>query len=366
MADRIDRGEPLTSVENTWAKIDSRTVTNPTAPLIDLEQVAVPDFDPSRTIHINDDQIRHDLYPPNLGLEYPIMTTRGCPFSCSFCIESVYQDMFGKKGSLRRRSVDVVISELVAAKQRLDIEAVMFYDDIFTIHPRWLREFAPRYKREVGLPFWCYTYPTTTRREDLLLLKDAGLASVTIGVQSGSEEILRERFHRPTDRQKAIEAAQMIVDCGIGGFFDLITRVQFETERHCRETFDFLADFPRQIRSVCFGHMTLFPGYDYTRQVEEAHGALTVSDQEYLYYHKLYLLTRTRLPRALIKTIGGMRLFRRYPWLLDPVLPRRSPVFFLVAKGDERDKRWRNLLTRRRPKSAARPAIGEQPQLQRP
>ena len=74
------------------------------------------------------------------------MTQRGCPFSCSFCIESVYQDMFGKKNSLRRRSVDVVIEELVAAKQKLGIRQVMFYDDVFTVNPRWLREFAPRYK----------------------------------------------------------------------------------------------------------------------------------------------------------------------------------------------------------------------------
>ena len=96
------------------------------------------------------------------------MTQRGCPFSCSFCIESVYQDMFGKKNSLRRRSVDVVIEELVAGQAAtLGIRQVMFYDDVFTVNPRWLREFAPRYKREVGLPFWCYTYPTTTRKEEL-------------------------------------------------------------------------------------------------------------------------------------------------------------------------------------------------------
>ncbi len=50
---------------------------------------------------------------PTSAAQYTIMTQRGCPFSCSFCIESVYQDMFGKKNSLRRRSVDVVIEELV-------------------------------------------------------------------------------------------------------------------------------------------------------------------------------------------------------------------------------------------------------------
>ena len=365
LADRIDRGEDLTSVESIWTKRDRQTVRNAGGPLIDLDQIATPDFEPSRTVHINDDEIRYNVYPPNLGLEYAIMTTRGCPFSCSFCIESVYQDMFGKKGSLRRRSVDNVIAELVDAKQKLPIKQVMFYDDVFTTHPRWLREFAPRYKQEVGLPFWCYTYPTTTHKADLLLLKDAGLASVTMGIQSGSEEILKENLHRPVAQQKAIEAAQLIVDCGLEGFFDLITRVQFETEKHCREAFEFLCDFPRQMKSVCFGNMTLFPGYGYTQQVEDENRSLTLSDQDYTYYHKLYLLTRTRLPRRVVRKIGEMRIFRRYPSLIDPFLPRRSPVFFLVTKGDQRYKRWWKWLPRRRPRSAAA-VIEGQPQLQSP
>jgi radical SAM superfamily enzyme YgiQ (UPF0313 family) len=131
--------------------------------------------------------------------------------------------MFGKKGNLRRRSVDIVIEELVQAKRTLGIKSVMFYDDVFTVNPRWLREFAPRYKREVGLPFWCYTYPTTTHKEDLLLLKDAGLKSITMGIQSGSPEML-DVFNRPVAQDKAHEAARIIVECGLDGYFDLITK----------------------------------------------------------------------------------------------------------------------------------------------
>ncbi len=356
LAERIDRGASLTTVPGVWATVDGQTIKNPAAPLVDLEGIAVPDFELARTVYINGDHIRHNLYPPNLGLEYAIMTTRGCPFSCSFCIESVYQDMFGKKGSLRRRSVDVVIKELVEAKRTLPIKSVMFYDDVFTTHPRWLREFAPRYKEEVGLPFWCYTYPTTTHKDDLLLLKDAGLASVTMGIQSGSEEILKENFNRPVARQKAIEAAQLIVDTGIVGFFDLITRVQFETERHCRETFEFLCDLPREMKTVCFGNMTLFPGYGYTQQVEDQQRSLSLSDRDYRYYHKLYFLTRTQVPRWLTRKIGTLRLVRRFPWLIDVFLPRRLPVFFFVAGGDVRDKRWSSVLGRWLPKLVVSPA----------
>jgi radical SAM superfamily enzyme YgiQ (UPF0313 family) len=333
LADRIDARAPLTDAPNICARVDGQLVRSPQRPLRELEDIAIPDFDPARTVHITDDRVRRNVYPPNLGSQYPIMTTRGCPFSCTFCIESVYQDMFGKKNHLRRRSVDVVIRELVEAKAKLDVHSVMFYDDVFTTHPRWLREFAPRYKREVGLPFWCYTYPTTTHKEDLLLLKDAGLRSITMGVQSGSEEVLNG-YNRPVEQTKAIEAARLIVECGIEGFFDLITRVHYEKEEHCRETFDFLVDFPQEMKTVGFGHMTMFPSYGYTQKVVDGHHHISLSDRDYAYYHRLYLLTRTQLPRFVVRAIGSLPLLRRFPRLVEPLLPKELPVFFMGSDDD--------------------------------
>ena len=335
LADRLDAGADYADLRDLWLKRDGQIVKNPGRPLLDLEKVAIPDFEPTRTIHINDDQIRRNVYPLSLGSQYPIMTQRGCPFSCSFCIESVYQDMFGKKNSLRRRSVDVVIQELVAVKEKLGIRQIMFYDDVFTVNPRWLREFAPRYKQEVGLPFWCYTYPTTTHKEDILLLKDAGMRSITMGIQSGSEDILKHHFNRPVDQQRAIDAAKTIAECGVQGFFDLITKVHFEKEEHLRQTFDFLCDFPVEMKSIGFGAMVSFPEYGYTRQVHEDGATFTVSERDYAYYHKLYLLTRTDLPRPVVRAIGRSRVLRRFPGLIDRLLPKQLPAFFLLDDKGE-------------------------------
>ncbi|HLK12243.1 MAG TPA: radical SAM protein [Candidatus Binatia bacterium] len=337
LANRLDTGADYADIPGLWLKRDGEIVRNPDAPLLDLDAIAIPDFDPARTFHVNDDTLRRNVYPLFLGTQYVIMTQRGCPFSCSFCVESVYQDMFGKKNSLRRRSVDLVIEELVAAKRTLNIRHVMFYDDVFTVNPRWLREFAPRYKAEVGLPFWCYTYPTTTRREDILLLKDAGLRSITMGIQSGSDEILKD-FNRPVAQQRAHEAAKIIAECGVEAYFDLITKVEFEKDEHCRQTFEFLLDFPREMRTVGFGAMVSFPEYGYTRRVAETNAQLSLSQREYTYYHKLYLLTRTRVPRPVVKAIGTSRLFRRYPWLIDPLLPKKLPMMFLSDDNEYADE----------------------------
>ena len=333
IANRLDRGADCADIPGLWTRRDGDIVRNASAPYPELDSVAIPDFEPARTYHINDDRLRKNVYPIFLRGQYPIMTQRGCPFSCNFCIESVYQDMFGKKNSLRRRNVDVVIEELVRAKERLAITHVMFYDDVFTVNPRWLKEFAPRYKREVGLPFWCYTYPTTTRKEDILLLKDAGMKSITMGIQSGSEEMLHE-FHRPVPQQKAIEAARIIDECGVDSFFDLITKVHYEREEHCRQTFDFLVELPHSMQCVGFGAMVSFPKFGYTDNVAQRKATVTLSDADYDYYHKLYYLTRTDLPRWLVRRLGKSRILRRWPSLIDPLLPKKLPFFFL---GDPKD-----------------------------
>jgi anaerobic magnesium-protoporphyrin IX monomethyl ester cyclase len=331
LAARLDRGADYADIPGLWLRRDGQVVKNPQSAYLELDDIAVPDFEPARFVHINDDTIRHNVYPLFRRTDYPIMTQRGCPFSCNFCIESVYQDMFGKKQSLRRRKVDTVIEELVQAKRKYGIRYVMFFDDVFTVNPRWLREFAPVYKREVGLPFWCYTYPTTTRVEDLLLLKDAGLKSITMGIQSGSEEILQQ-FHRPVAKQKAMEAAKLIVDCGINCFFDLITRVHYETEEHCRQTFEFLLEFPREMQTVGFGGMVSFPNFGYTEKVKSEERKIVLSDDVYRYYHRLYLLTRTKLPRWLVRALGQSRIVRHNPSLIDRLLPDKLPFFHL---GDE-------------------------------
>src|SRR5262249_10273900 len=188
-------------------------------------------------------------------------------------------------------------------------------DDVFTVNPRWLREFAPRYKREIGLPFWCYTYPRSTRKEDIALLRDAGCVSMTMGVQSGSEAVLGE-YNRPVDGDLSVRAAQIIVDAGIKGLFDLMTMSEYETEETCRDTFEFLLRFPKEMKTVGFYPMHLFPNYSYTQKVRSNHLKPKLTAEEYEYWHKLYFLTRTDLPRAVVKALGRSRLVRRFPRLL--------------------------------------------------
>lgn len=329
LADRLDRSESLAGIPGTWYKDSAGAVHQyGKRPLLDLDALAMPNWRPEDNVYISGAQRQADYYPYNLNDNYIITTQRGCPFSCSFCIESKYQDEFGKKGSLRRRSVDQVLEELIWAKTHLPINRVLFYDDVFTVNPRWLQEFLPRYRDAVGLPFWCYTYPTTHNPEILSWLKDAGCDSITMGIQSGSPTVLREHFSRPTKLQRMIQAGQEIVDAGLSGEFDLIFRHPFETEEDLRQTFEFLFQFPQKMKSFWFAEMTYFPNHHFTKIAEEEArknlleigSPYRVSEKIYAYYYRLYRLTRMKYQKERIRTWATDPQYRENPELLDAFL----------------------------------------------
>ena len=331
MAQAIDDGSyDFAKIKNVWAVQNGTVVRNDPRPLIaDLDQLAFATIDPQYNYFINDDRLISNLYPPNLRNVYPIMASRGCPFACKYCINHVYRRMFDGYARVRTRSVSHVIDELLVATRKYDLKRILFYDDVFAINKKWVDEFAQSYKSAIGLPFWCYTDPRSTKKENLAVLKDAGLDSVTMGIQSGSQRILNEVYDRNTSREQILGAAHVIQDLGLGCACDLMTFVAGETEDDCRETFELLVDLPEEMFIVGFAKLTYYPGYDIDSLEGDAEqGAMT--PELYGYYHRLYQLTRTKLPRSIVRFLGTSRLVRRFPRLLDPLIPkkRRIPGFF--------------------------------------
>ena len=87
--------------------------------------------------------------------------------------------------------------------------------------------------------------------------------------------------------------------------------------------------------------MVSFPKFGYTDAVEKAGAKVTLSDEVYRYYHKLYFLTRTTLPRWFVGAVGRSRLARRFPSLIDRLLPEKLPFFFL---GDEPTDHFKEII----------------------
>jgi radical SAM superfamily enzyme YgiQ (UPF0313 family) len=327
IADRIDQGQSLESITGTWCKLpDGSVQKNPKRKVSDLEKIAMPRWEEDHYAYINGAKFERTFKPDSQTFDksYQIMTQRGCPFSCSFCIESFYQNEFGKKDSLRRMSPEKAIHELEYAKNVLGHKTVTFMDDVFTVNPRWLEPFLALYKEKIDLPFFCYTYPTTHNPKMLEMLEKAGCHAMTMGIQSGSNRILTDVYNRPTKIGRVITAAQEIVASGIPATtYDLIPRTEFDTEDDLRATFELLLDIPKVMDNTFYNTMAYFPNYPIQEKLQDQ-TLLAKSEgltlDTYIYYFKLFDLTRIDLTREEVCAIANDPKYRKDHNLLTPFL----------------------------------------------
>src|SRR5262249_22825918 len=88
-------------------------------------------------------------------------------------------------------------------------------------------------------------------------------------------------------------------------------------------------EFPREMKTVGFYPMVKFPTYGYTTKVEEQSVGLRLTEADYNYWHKMYLLTRTDLPRDEIRALAARPEVRDNPALVDHLLPDTLPFSYL-------------------------------------
>lgn len=187
--------------------------------------------------------------------EYLIMTARGCPYSCNFCCNDIWQTYYGKD-FLRRRTVINVIEELKSAKSRYDINFVWFMDDCFTMDKKWIKEFSPIYKKEIDIPFFCYSTPALIDDETAKLLKSAGCHEIAIGVESLNPHIL-EKLNRPQYIEHVAGAITTLKTNDIFTATENIVYLPDETKQDILNTALFYAKTKPDL--VLFSYLKLFP-----------------------------------------------------------------------------------------------------------
>ncbi len=214
----MQNGKMDCSIKNIWFKRNGEIIRNPSRPFIqDMDSLPFPDKDMFRQYGCFSDR----LY---------VMTSRGCPYQCTYCFNSYYRKLLNQHGHsyIRRRSVENVIEELKFFKARYHIREVFFYDDVFTINDEWIKNFAAVYKKEIHLPFKILVHPKNVKRDIMMLLKEAGCIYVDIGVESGSEDVRYKLLKRNMSNNDIINTANILKEVGIK--FCTLNIVGFPTE----------------------------------------------------------------------------------------------------------------------------------------
>ncbi len=120
-----------------------------------------------------------------------IMTSRGCPFNCTFC-QPAERMVFG--GKVRLRNMAEVIEELKLIRKKYGLKSFLIHDDLFILSQERILEFARLYKEsKIGAKFMCQGRADLIIRfrKELEELQKVGLMGIMIGFESGSDRVLK-------------------------------------------------------------------------------------------------------------------------------------------------------------------------------
>ena len=242
-----------TDVPNCTFAVDGVVVRNPVRPLLsDLDQLPWAD---KRGFYAAVPAFEHELY---------VVSRRGCPFRCSFCEYSTFPRQYPGEKPVRRRSVSHLIAELAHWKARGRVRKIFFWDAIFTLDPHWMEAFAAAYKREIDIPFECYTHPQTMSRDMARWLAEAGCIMVRVGVQSVNSDTLAA-VHRKGDRDKVVQTLRHLAEFDVPYSVDHIIGLPGEGASDQLDALRFYIEM--QPKRIVTHWMTYFPG---TTALEQA------------------------------------------------------------------------------------------------
>ncbi|MFZ5895732.1 MAG: radical SAM protein [Myxococcota bacterium] len=251
LVERMRRGESLAGVAGTIYRDGARIQSGPPRESVaNLDTLASP-------------QRYYDTHI--------LMTSRGCPWACTFCGA---ETSWGR--GFRGHSVPYVLDALEQLLPRLRVKMVQVKDDTFTTNKKRVLELCRGIRaRKLNFLWSCDTRVDVLNEELLREMRLAGCQRLSLGVESGSERILKE-IDKKITKQEIIDAAQMAKKYGVHVRFYMMLGNRGETADSFRETLDFLsAAKPHQYIFSC---LSIYPG---TKDFHDAEAAGWLQREEY-------------------------------------------------------------------------------------
>jgi len=201
-----------------------------------LDETALPNFD-----------ILLDRY--SLDGYAHINTARGCPYRCTFCGSQA----ISKK--VRYKSVERVLKEMIIIDERFHPKFFTIWDETFTHKKERVLDFCSKYSLP---PRWrCDTRADALDEERVVAMKGAGCEQMSVGIESGNDEILKKINKRETTEDYK-KAAELLNKYNIPWKAYCIVGFPFETEENIIETIEFTKSL-KPFR-ITVSYFTPYPG----------------------------------------------------------------------------------------------------------
>jgi anaerobic magnesium-protoporphyrin IX monomethyl ester cyclase len=190
-----------------------------------------------------------------------IVTSRGCPAGCKYCIKHVsYQN------SVRVRSAENICDE-IEVLNKLGIYNIHMYADLFTVNREHVIDICNELiRRNLKIRWTCNSRVDYVDEEMLTLMGKSGCWLISWGIESANEIVLK-RARKGYKKEQAFKALKWAKAAGIKNWGYFIIGLPGETEESIRETIDYAKELPVDI--ALFHVAAPYPGTPFFYEVVE-------------------------------------------------------------------------------------------------
>jgi len=208
---RLRDGEDVSAIRNLWIRKGGKIYKNPLRPPMDMKALPHQDWE------IYD---RRRFWKP-MGGKMSVTGTfemnRGCPYNCTFCINSGFHKLYGThERYYREQDIPRLVDEMVEKKERYNLSFVYLVAESFlTTTRKRVEQFGRLYRERVGLPFWVEARPESVTEAKVALLQETGCEGISVGVESGNYYLRKNVLGRNVSDDTILRAFDLLADSGI-------------------------------------------------------------------------------------------------------------------------------------------------------
>jgi radical SAM superfamily enzyme YgiQ (UPF0313 family) len=211
-----------------------------------------------------------------LGMPVSLITSRGCPFKCIFCVG---RKMVGSR--VRYRSSKKVVDEMEYLNT-LHFHQINIADDLFTadkkhcLKKHCLAVCDEIVKRRLNITWTSFARVDTVSEKILTAMKAAGCSAVSFGIESANPQILKT-IKKGITRDQVVRAVKMCLRAGVKPYASFILGLPGETPQTIHETMDFGEELKALGLSYGFHLLAPFPGTE-IRENSDQYGIKILTD----------------------------------------------------------------------------------------
>jgi anaerobic magnesium-protoporphyrin IX monomethyl ester cyclase len=222
-----------------------------------------------------------------------VITGRGCPFACAYCASPLLWQR-----TARFRSIANVINELDFLQTNYAPPVIHFADDTFTLDNRRAKEICRQIiNRRLKIRWVCDTRADHLDKELIALMKQAGCIRIKIGVESGSDRILKI-LRKGVNKEKIRQGVGLIKEAGLPLTVYLMIGFPQETNEDLKQTIELARELDADYYSLSV--LAPYYGTQVWHDLEKSGKQMDKQHWEYFYHQSQDMLVNSSLDPVLV------------------------------------------------------------------